>query len=306
MRSDTFGEPALLARIETEAVAFSGEFGCFARDLATGEEIGYRADAVMPTASTIKVGILAELYARVDSGEIDLDQRLTIEPDDWALGSGVLKDLAPGLAPTVRDLARLMIVLSDNVATGMLVRRLGKDRINRTLRGWGLVRTELVWALARTFDIRDYAVSTPRELARLMELIATDAIVTPAACAAMRDHLGRQHYLDQIARFLPFNPYAADLDIEQPIAVMSKSGFFMGVRVDAAIVRAPATTFVLATMTEGSHDLSVGQEQEGIVLNGSVARLVFDAWVGDLGLDEEAAAFLGPATFTPLSRRAER
>jgi beta-lactamase class A len=91
--------------------------------------------------------------------------------------------------PTITDLARMMIVLSDNVATGMLVRLLGKDRINATMLDWGLSQTELVWRMELGADIRNYALSSPRELGHLMELIATDAVIGPAACAAMRDHL---------------------------------------------------------------------------------------------------------------------
>ena len=188
---------------------FSGEFGMFAKNLTTGESVGINEDAVMPTASVIKVCVLGELYRQAEEGLVDLQERREVTPDDWWGGSGVLKEFAPGVAPTVTDLARMMIVVSDNVATGMLVRLLGKDRINQTMREWGLRETELVWKLDAGSGIRDYAVSTPRELARLMELIATDAILSLESCAAMRDHLSRQQYLDQIPRFLPYHPTPA-------------------------------------------------------------------------------------------------
>jgi beta-lactamase class A len=68
-----------------------------------------------------------------------------VTAEDWWGGSGVLKEFAPGLTPTVADLARMMIIVSDNVATGMLVRLLGKDSANETMRNWGLRHTELVW-----------------------------------------------------------------------------------------------------------------------------------------------------------------
>ena len=185
------------------------------------------------------------------------------------------------MAPTVNDLARMMTVVSDNVATGMLVRLLGKDRINQTMREWGLADTELIWRIKLGDDIRDYAVSTPRDLSRLMELLATDAVLSPAACAAIRDHLRRQQYLDQIPRYLPYNPYAADLGLEQTVTVANKTGFYPGVRADAAIVTAPNVSFVIATLTESSADPGFGAEHEGAVLNGRVARLIFDAWVGE-------------------------
>lgn len=266
-------------QIDIRAQEFSGAFGMFARNLATGESIGINEDAVMPTASVIKVGILGELYRQVGEGLVDLQQRREVTPEDWWGGSGVLKELTPGLMPTINDLARLMIVVSDNVATGMLVRLLGKARINQTMREWGLAQTELIWDLELGADIRRYALSTPRELASLMELIATDAVMTPEACAAMRDHLSRQQYLDQIPRYLPYNPYGAYVGEASEVSVANKTGFYVGVRADAAIVSGESLTFVIATMTEKSADASFSLDHEGMLLNGAVARLVYDGWV---------------------------
>ncbi len=269
---------ALEQRISGRAAEFTGQFGMFAKNLQTGDEVGINADAVMPTASVIKVAVLAELYRQVDAGRIDLDERREVTPDDWWGGSGVLKEFAPGLAPTINDLARMMIIVSDNVATGMLVRLLGKDAINASMREWGLQDTTLVWQMTLGEDVRNYAVSTPRELARLMELIATDAIISPEACAAMRDHLSRQQYLDQIPRYLPYNPYARYVGADDSMQIYNKTGFYPGVRADAAIVTAPDCRFVIATMTEGSTDESFRMDHEGTLLNGASAQLVYEAW----------------------------
>jgi hypothetical protein len=103
---------------------------------------------------------------------------------------------------------------------------------------------------------------------------------------------------------LPFNPYAYDLKIEQPVGVMNKTGFYTGVRVDAAIVRAPNVTFVMATMADKSADGSFQAEHEANVLSGSVARLVFDQWVGTLPIDATELARLGAMRHLSLSERA--
>ncbi len=278
MMNTTTQETGLQRHITARAAEFSGQFGMFARNLETGAEIGVNADAVMPTASVIKVAVLAELYRQVAAGTVSLDERREVTPDDWWGGSGVLKEFAPGLTPTVNDLARMMIIVSDNVATGMLVRLLGKDAINQSLRKWGLAKMTLVWEMTLGDDIRNYAVSTPRELARLMELIATDAIISPEACAAMRDHLSRQQYLDQIPRYLPYNPYARYVGDDASMQIFNKTGFYTGVRADAAIVTSPACHFVIATMTEGSTDPSFRADHEGNLLNGAAAHLVYEAW----------------------------
>lgn len=267
-------EAAILAR----AAEFSGEFGMFAQNLTTGETVGVNADALMPTASVIKVCIMAELYRQVGEGLVSLDERREVLESDWWGGSGALKEFAPGLTPTVNDLVRLMIVISDNVATGMLVNLLGKDAINQTMRDWGLTETTLIWERGPEADIRDYALSTPRELARFMALIATDAVLTPQACAAMRDHLSRQHYLDQIPRYLPYNPYGAYVGEVSSMRVANKTGSYTGVRADVALVTEEPLSFVIATMTEKSQDRSFSLEHEGVRLNGEAARLVYEAW----------------------------
>lgn len=276
--TDETQETYLRQRLAVRAAEFSGQFGMYAKNLETGAEINVNADAVMPTASVIKVAVLAEFYRQVDAGTVSLAERREVTPDDWWGGSGVLKEFAPGLTPTLNDLARMMIVVSDNVATGMLVRLLGKDAINESLRAWGLEHTTLVWKMTLGDDIRNYAVSTPRELARLMELIATDAIISPEACAAMRDHLSRQQYLDQIPRYLPYNPYARYVGDEASMHIFNKTGFYTGVRVDAAIVTSPACRFVIATMTDGSRDPSFRMDHEGNLLNGAAAQLVYESW----------------------------
>ena len=186
----------------------------------------------------------------------------------------------PGLEPTVLDLCRLMIIQSDNVATGMLVRLLGKERINQSLREWGFEVTEVRMNMRLGGDIREYAVSTPRELGRLMELIATDGLLTPEACADMRKHLSKQQHLEQTVRELPYNQFANDVGIEQSVHVMNKIGNYMGMRADVAIITAPGVSFVLATVNEGSPDHGFSVDQEGNVLNGRIAKLVFDTWIG--------------------------
>jgi beta-lactamase class A len=276
---DRFGSAQILASIDKALSTFPGELGFYAKNLDTGEEVGHRADAVMPTASVIKVGIMAELYRQAEAGDVDLGDRLTVTPDDKYGGTGVLKEFEPGVSPTLTDLCRMMIVVSDNVATGMLVRLLGKDRINQSFDDWGLSKTELVWNIQLGDDIRQYAVSTPRDLGRLMEFIATDGFLTPSSTEAMRYHLSRQQHLEQMGRYIPYNPYASEIGMEQPITLMNKIGNYMGMRADAAIVFAPGARFVVASMNEGSPENHFRVDHEGNILNGRTAKAVFDAWV---------------------------
>lgn len=266
---------------------FDGEAAFLARNLATGEEIGYRPDRVMPTASTIKIVVLAELFRQVDAGAVDLDAAIEMLPEDRRGGSGILKDLSMGVLATIRDHATLMIALSDNTSTALLVRLLGRERILQSAREWGMTDTSAGFDRSEGGRARDYAASTPRDLVHLLALIATDAIVSPAACQSMRDILVTQQYHEQIARLLPFHQYAREGFVHSgPLVVRSKSGFMSddggAVRVDAGIVEiANGPSWVIALMTEGNPDRRFHPEHPGMVLNGRLSRLVYDAWAGE-------------------------
>ena len=92
---------------------------------------------IFPAASLIKLFILWELFRRHETGELDLSQRVTLKTQDKVAGFGVLKELGAGLQPSLHDLAMLMIILSDNVATNILIDLLGMESVNQTARRLG-------------------------------------------------------------------------------------------------------------------------------------------------------------------------
>lgn len=151
--------------VEGLIATFDGEAAFLARNLVTGMEIGSRSDVVMPTASTIKLLVLAELFRQVGDGGIALADPVTMMPEDRRGGSGILKDLAPNLVATVHDHATLMTALSDNTSTAVLVRLLGLERILQSAREWGMTDTT---ATFRSGAMREYATSTPRDIVRLL------------------------------------------------------------------------------------------------------------------------------------------
>src|SRR5688500_309292 len=124
MGSET-GTAGVVAAIERELAAFPGTGGLVATHLGSGEEIRVNPDLETTTASTIKVPILIELFRRVEAGTLSLTDRLRVTPEVQVRGSGVLRDLSLWLDLPVRDVATLMIVISDNVATNMLIDLLG-------------------------------------------------------------------------------------------------------------------------------------------------------------------------------------
>lgn len=264
--------------------AFDGQAAYLARNLVTGEQAGHRPDAVMPTASTIKLVILAELFRQVDEGGIALDDPVTILPEDIRGGSGILKDLSRSLVASVRDHATLMTALSDNTSTMVLARLLGRERIEQSAREWGLTDTSLPLERSDDWKAEDYAVSTCDDLVTLLAAIAEDRIISPEACAGIRDILLTQQFHEQIARYLPYNQYRREgYQHEGPLVVRSKSGFTAdssgAVRVDAGIVEdGEAARWVICLMTAKCPEQGFVADHPGSILNGRISRLVYDAW----------------------------
>ena len=166
-------------------------------DLESGQHVARDESDVMPTASLIKVPILVALYAAVAGGRTQLSDRIRYTDAHRCLGSGVLSRMTPGVEMTVRDAATLMIIISDNSATNMMIDLVGLDRVNETMRGLGLTDTTLFQHLGDTkagLDARKMSVSTAAEMTHLLELIARHQAVseeasedmTPAMRAACR------------------------------------------------------------------------------------------------------------------------
>ena len=275
---------AIAQAVQQIVAEFDGEAAFLARNLDTGEEVGHRPERVMPTASTIKLVVLAEMFRQAEKEIVSLDEPLPIAAEDRRGGSGILKDLSPDLLLPVRDHCTLMIALSDNTATASLVRLAGRERVLESARKWGMTDTTAGFRVPEGGSAREYGASTPRDLVHLLALIADDAIISPDACSAMRDILLTQQYHEQIGRYLPYSQYEREGYVPYgEIVVRSKSGFMNdttgGVRVDAGIVEVRGgLRFTIALMTEGSADRGFGPEHPGAIVNGRITRLVFDQW----------------------------
>lgn len=129
--------------VEREARRLDGRMAVALAPLDGSPGVEVRAENPVPLASVFKLGVLTELFRRVDAGEVRLDARWTVRPEDLSPEDDILISLDPGLRPTVRDLATLMIIVSDNTATDILFKRLGLRRVNPTLRGLGLRSTDI-------------------------------------------------------------------------------------------------------------------------------------------------------------------
>jgi beta-lactamase class A len=277
-----FGDSRSVSLIRKAGKDFSGRLGMYAKNLKTAEELGLDPDAVFPTASVIKIFIMAALYHEVETGRVDLESKLPLRDEDKTDGTGILRDLTAGLKSSIRDLCRLMIALSDNTATRMLVDHLDKERINSIIRSWGLNATELRFEPRPRPDPQDYAVSTAREIGWMLEQIAKDTLLAAASGAAMRDHLAAQRDRSQLARRLPYVEFAKLVGQENKLTVMNKTGTDEGIRTDAAIISGGECSFLVASLTCDSDDFGFGLDHEGSLLNAAIGRILFDAWCSTL------------------------
>lgn len=270
---------------------FKGVLGVAAIDLSAGaprQIVAVNADLRFPTASTIKTAVMLEAYHQAAEGRLSFDTPLTFHSSDAVGGSGVLRDLHDGLTLTVGDAVRLMIALSDNTATNLLIARLGTASVNARLDTYGLTSTRLFRPtfrdgrpdvlpdLEREFGL---GMTTPRDMAKLMALIATGRAVNADASDAMLATLRRQQDRAMIPRLLTAdgvevgNKTGTDEE-KQPGA----RGLKGQVRADAAIVTGPnGLKYVLAIYARQVEDSRWTIDNDALVTGARVSKLVYDA-----------------------------
>lgn len=268
----------LESRLHAIAEAHSGKVTYALTDTTTNEHISRYESDVMPTASLIKVPVLVSLYQKVADGEASLSDRITYREDHQVLGSGVLIHMTPGAEMTVRDAATLMIIISDNVATNMMIDLIGIDRVNATMRSLGLRKTTLFVRLgdpAAGLDARKMNVSTAGEMTRLFELIARHEAVSAEASEDMLRILRRQDYRHELTRLLPWNEMNRLANHKQNWVAEKGGAFINGIRTSGAVFHGPRGEFVMSAFCEGGDSRTTGRESEG---NETLGKLGYAAW----------------------------
>ena len=267
--------------------AFRGVMGVAAINLETREEIAVNADARFPTASTIKTAVMLEAYHQIADGSLTLETVLPLRDSEKVGGSGVLGHLHDGLGLTVADLLYLMIAVSDNTATNMLVARLGTARIDDRLAGYGFKDTrifrptfrdgkaDVLPELEKEFGL---GMTTPREMARLMALIADKKAVSAASSEAMLATLRQQQDRAMIPRLLPVDGglqigNKTGTDVEKLAGPNDVRG---QVRSDAAIVTGTNLRYVIAIYTRQVQDMRSTPDNEALTTGARISKLVYE------------------------------
>ena len=296
---------SLSNKIETMAAESGIELGVAIRHIESGEEAMHNADSLFVLASAVKVPVLVEAFHQVEAGGLRLDERLFLRQESKVLGSGLLTFMEDGLCPTVKDLLTLMIIISDNTATDILLERLGIQNVDETMHRLGLSNIHVAYTIHGLFEdmlpsadpaqdryelaryrqkhgvdrsgfafqlIPENNVGSPRDLTRLMEMIFKGEAASREACDAMLEILLKQQLNDRLPRSLPVGTRVAH-----------KTGSFEGVRNDTGIIYVNESSHIaittLARWNEAAYLKDVAQQRErGGKIDGLMGNIALAAY----------------------------
>ncbi|HBY62675.1 MAG TPA: hypothetical protein DEH78_22870 [Solibacterales bacterium] len=233
-------ERKTLARISEVDAKLDGALGVAAIDLTSGRVLSYNANSVFPQASSIKIPILIRLFRDARAKQVNLDEKITLTERDMVGGSGHLRGLIQKgpLTLTVREVATAMMETSDNTATNKIIAMVQRERVNQLLDELGFANTRLRRIMMDTAAAgRDEEnVSTPLEMARLVEKIYRNEAAAPADCAEIAGIMKKVK-----AEMREAIPVGVD--------VASKPGGVPGVAAETGIVYLANRPFVLSVMS---------------------------------------------------------
>ncbi|WP_277586738.1 serine hydrolase [Psychrobacillus antarcticus] len=237
----------LQQKIESYIDNIDATFGIYIKHLETKEEVNIKEHQLFQMASVVKVPILVTLYEKVYKGEIDLHERIKLVEEDYVPGSGVFQEMQYGIEPTIKDLATMMIIVSDNLATDKVLSILGgTHQVEEKMHQLGLnniYTKHTIWELlslsagipAQPYSLKlfdeiierlidgkydwnsivfqestENNVSSAKDMSLLLEKIALGDFVSEKCSSEIREILFKQHFQQRIGGLLPRNKKVAN------------------------------------------------------------------------------------------------
>jgi beta-lactamase class A len=242
------------AEIKNIEAKLDGVLGVAIKDLKTGKMFLLNEKEIFPQASSIKIALLFEVFKQVEEGKLKLDEMILLQEGQKVEGSGVLFQLGyPSLSLSVKDLCVLMVILSDNTATNILIDKVGMDNVNKRMDSLGLKNTRL---RRKMMDLKaalagNENISTPLEMMALLEKIRKGtAIKDPQRLELLKIlSLANESKDSPIKEAIPAN-----------IPVASKHGELEMVRCDSGIVELKDRPYIICVMTTYLKSEKVGEE----------------------------------------------
>lgn len=259
---------ALKKSIIDRIAAFPGHTSFYFKDLTGGETFSYNADEPMSAASVIKLTVMAELFRQIEAGTVSREQKLLVRDENRVPICGVLTLMHSGMEVTPIDLCWLMITISDNMATNMLIDLLGVDNIQANNQRLGLEGVTLARKLFEKRPefrgLRNYI--SGNGIGKLLEMIYKGEVVSKQACDEMIDMMLAQQCTNKIPLLLPGEGRAAH-----------KTGEDEGTTHDTGIIYAKKPFIVCFC----NWQLPEGDEGKMNVMIGQITRELWDAMGGE-------------------------
>ena len=288
---------SLDTRIRNEVAPFKGKVFIFAKNLDTGATYTYNGDERVRTASTIKIAVMIEAWARVEEGKAKWTDELVLTKAVRYGGSGILPELSDGLRLTLQDCVRLMMTLSDNTATNMVLDYLGTDAVNARMNLLGFKSTRIMRRVGGGGESAEgklaenkrfgLGATTPHEMVQIMERLDRGEIVSKSAAKEMIDLMKREQARYSIGR--------AALDI--PMA--SKYGALDALRSCVAILYTKEGKIAIAITVDDMPKVNWSVDNAGYLLISRLSTILIEA----LGRNSPIRVPIFPAVSSARSPR---
>ena len=281
--AQTDSRSKLNERITAKVHGFNSKISLYAKNLDTGKSYELSGDDPVRTASTIKLAIMVECFAEAGEGKLNLSEPIKVTEDEKVSGSGILQDLSNGDQLPIRDMVDLMIVLSDNTATNLILNRIGGNAVNARMAQLGFTNTRVMrkilgdgnklkptpsgitdegakpenkrWGIGRT---------TPHEMVTILEKLYRGELASKAASEEMLTILKRQRDRDGIGRDM------------QDVEIASKSGALDHFRSDVGIIYSKRGPIAMAITVEDIPEVNWTPDNPGLLLISSLSEILVD------------------------------
>jgi beta-lactamase class A len=267
------------AHIAERIRGFPATVSVYAENLKTGRTYSLRGDEPVRTASTIKLPIMIECFAEAAEGKLRLDEMLELLDAEKVQGSGILQDLSGGVKLPLRDMMDLMIVLSDNTATNLILNRIGGDAVNARMAKLGLIQTRVMRKILRG-DSQPNGItqegskpenkhwglgrSSPHEMVTLLKMLDRGELVDKNSSAAMHAILKRQRDRDGIYRD------------REGVDVINKAGALDHLRSDVGIVYGKNGPVAMAITVDDFPQVNWTPDQLALLLISDLSEILVD------------------------------
>lgn len=270
-------------RVRAKINGFQGKVSLYAKNLETGLSYGLLANEPVRTASTIKLAIMVECFAEAEEGKLKWSEPLTVTENEKVSGSGVVRELSDGDQIPIRDLMHLMIVVSDNTATNLILNRVTGNAVNARMAQLGLEQTRVMRKiLGDRTDLKPtpsgvtdegakpenkkwgIGRSTPHEMVTLLERLYRGELISKAASEEMIAVLKRQQYHECIGRDM------------KDVTIASKSGALDHLRSDVGLIYSNKGPIAVAITVDDMPEVNWTPDNAGDLLISSLSEILVD------------------------------